>query len=86
MLQALSMLRRGRPIRSIHTTKLAIRATFSLLPASCYRIGALLFIRFSLNESEHAEVRAAVEARNERRADQQTHSGLSSAGMPAESE
>ena len=45
-------------------TRVAIRATFSLLPAICYLVGALLFMRFSLNEREHAEIRSAVEARN----------------------
>ena len=43
--------------------KFAIRALFSLLPASCYLIGALLFARFAFNEREHAEVRAALEER-----------------------
>ena len=51
-------------VEQTETTKFAIRATFSLLPATCYLIGALLFIRFGLNEREHAEVRAVVEARN----------------------
>ncbi len=43
--------------------KLAIRALFSLLPASCYLVGTLLFARFAFNEREHAEVRAELEAR-----------------------
>ena len=45
-------------------TRVAIRATFSLLPAICYLVGALLFMRFSMNEQEHAEIRSAIEARN----------------------
>ena len=43
--------------------KIAIRVTFSLLPASTYLIGMLLFARFSFNEREHAEVRAVLDAR-----------------------
>ena len=44
--------------------KMSIRALFSLLPASCYFIGAILFARFSFNESEHAAVRSELEARS----------------------
>ncbi len=44
--------------------KLAIRALFGLLPASCYLIGALLFARFSFNESEHARVRRILDERS----------------------
>ncbi len=43
--------------------KLAIQAIFSLLPASCFVIGILLFSRFSFNEKEHSEVRLALDAR-----------------------
>lgn len=44
-------------------TQFAIRAIFGLLPASCYIVGTLLFMRFSFNESEHREVRRELEAR-----------------------
>lgn len=43
--------------------KLAIKLLFSLLPATCYLIGAVLFTRFAFNEREHATVRAALAAR-----------------------
>jgi len=43
--------------------KFAIRALFSLLPAFCYVVGALLFARFAFNEPEHAAVRAALAER-----------------------
>ncbi|TNF89272.1 MAG: MFS transporter [Gammaproteobacteria bacterium] len=45
------------------TTVDAIRATFGLLPATCYLIGGLLFARFSFNEAEHAAARATIESR-----------------------
>lgn len=40
-----------------------IRVLFSLLPASGYLIGALVFMRFSFNESEHDAVRAVLDER-----------------------
>ena len=50
-------------VQQTEQTQFAIRALFGLLPAAGYVIGALLFFRFSLNESEHAEIRHAIEAR-----------------------
>tara|TARA_R110002072_G_scaffold13418_13_gene56327 strand:- start:246 stop:1676 length:1431 start_codon:yes stop_codon:yes gene_type:complete len=44
-------------------TQFALRALFSLLPATCYFIGATLFIKFALNEAEHARVRKVIDAR-----------------------
>jgi len=41
----------------------AIRAIFGLLPAGCYLIGGLLFLRFSFNEPEHRAARAALDRR-----------------------
>lgn len=41
----------------------AIRALYSLFPLVCYVLGALLFLRFSFNESEYAEVRRAIDSR-----------------------
>lgn len=43
--------------------KFALRALFSLLPFSCYLIGALLFLRFQFNEAEHSEVRRVLDKR-----------------------
>jgi GPH family glycoside/pentoside/hexuronide:cation symporter len=41
----------------------AIKVLFSVLPASCYLIGSVLFARFAFNEREHAQVRSALAAR-----------------------
>ncbi len=45
-------------------TQMAIRAIFGLLPAGCYVVGTLLFMRFSFNEAEHAEVRKVLAERS----------------------
>jgi GPH family glycoside/pentoside/hexuronide:cation symporter len=45
-------------------TQYAILALFTLLPGSCYVIGALIFSRFSFNEAEHEVVRKALAARS----------------------
>ncbi|MEE8043324.1 MAG: MFS transporter [Pseudomonadales bacterium] len=50
-------------------TQMAIRIMFGLLPASCYVVGTLLFMRFSFNEAEHAEVREVLAARASAAAD-----------------
>jgi GPH family glycoside/pentoside/hexuronide:cation symporter len=41
----------------------AIRAIFGLLPAACYLLGGLMFLRFSFNEGEHRAARAALDRR-----------------------
>ncbi|NBQ11809.1 MAG: MFS transporter [Gammaproteobacteria bacterium] len=43
--------------------QLTIRSLYALFPLSCYCIGALLFMRFSLNEEAHAVVKAALAER-----------------------
>lgn len=50
-------------VEQTEQAKFAIRAMFGLLPAAGYVIGALLFLRFSLNEAEHAEIRQSIAAR-----------------------
>ncbi|MEX1236859.1 MAG: MFS transporter, partial [Pseudomonadales bacterium] len=45
------------------TVQFAMRATFALLPAGCYIIGALLFLRFNFNEAEHTKIRDALARR-----------------------
>jgi GPH family glycoside/pentoside/hexuronide:cation symporter len=50
-------------VEQTEEAKLAIRGLFSLLPASCYIIGSILFARFAFNEREHAAVRIALDAR-----------------------
>lgn len=41
----------------------AIKALYALFPLSCYLIGAVMFVRFSLGEKEHEEIRSQLEAR-----------------------
>jgi GPH family glycoside/pentoside/hexuronide:cation symporter len=45
-------------------TKTAMLALIGLVPGTSYAIGCLLFLRFRLNEAEHAEIRAHLDARN----------------------
>ena len=42
----------------------AIRAIFGLLPAACYLLGGLLFMRFAFNEAEHRAARAIIDRRS----------------------
>jgi GPH family glycoside/pentoside/hexuronide:cation symporter len=44
----------------------AIKALFGLFPASCYLLGGLLFLGFTLNEQEHGAVQEALRARQNR--------------------
>jgi GPH family glycoside/pentoside/hexuronide:cation symporter len=41
----------------------AIKGLFGLFPAVCYLTGGLLFLRFGLNEREHAAIRARLDER-----------------------
>ncbi|MCZ6781967.1 MAG: MFS transporter [Proteobacteria bacterium] len=45
------------------STLTAMVALIGILPGACYLIGTLLFLRFRLNEKEHAEVMAVLKAR-----------------------
>lgn len=45
-------------------TQYYILGLFTLLPGSCYVIGALIFMRFSLNEKEHGDLRRILDERN----------------------
>ncbi|TDJ36812.1 MAG: MFS transporter [Gammaproteobacteria bacterium] len=47
-------------VEQTEAAKLTMRALFGLLPAACYVIGAILFLRFRFNEAEHAEIRRAI--------------------------
>jgi len=49
------------------SAKFAIRALYALFPMACYGIGALVFMRFSLDEEEHGRIRAALDARRAER-------------------
>jgi GPH family glycoside/pentoside/hexuronide:cation symporter len=51
-------------VEQTDATKFAMRAITGFAPAICYLIGTVLFLRFSFNEAEHAEVRRALDARN----------------------
>lgn len=46
------------------STLFALRALYALFPMGCYMIGALIFSRFSLDEAEHARIRAELDRRN----------------------
>jgi GPH family glycoside/pentoside/hexuronide:cation symporter len=52
-------------VEQTEEAKLAMRAVFGLLPAACYVIGALLFLRFKFNEREHAEIRRVIANRTQ---------------------
>lgn len=45
------------------TARYVLRVLFSFLPAAGYIIGAILFVRFSFNEAEHATVRQELQHR-----------------------
>ena len=47
-------------VEQTETAQLVMRAVFGLLPAACYVIGAVLFLRFRFNETEHSEIRRAL--------------------------
>jgi Na+/melibiose symporter-like transporter len=44
-------------------TKWTILLLYGALPAAAYAVGAYLLSRFTLNETEHAAVRAELDAR-----------------------
>jgi GPH family glycoside/pentoside/hexuronide:cation symporter len=48
------------------TAKLAMLTLYSLMPLACCLIGALLLRRFTLDETAHGEIRAALDKRNGR--------------------
>ena len=52
-------------VEQTETAKLAIRSLFALFPMVSLWCGALLLSRFALNREEHAEVRAALDARRD---------------------
>jgi GPH family glycoside/pentoside/hexuronide:cation symporter len=45
------------------STLFALRVLFGIFPGASFVIGTLLFLRFGLNEREHAEIRAALDGR-----------------------
>jgi GPH family glycoside/pentoside/hexuronide:cation symporter len=63
-------------VEQTEEVKLVIRVLFSLVPASCYLIGTVLFARFAFNEKEHAQVRLALD----QRARDKTESGRGESG------
>jgi len=52
-------------VEQTETAKLAIKSLFALFPLISLWSGALLLSRFALNREEHAEIRAAIDARRE---------------------
>jgi GPH family glycoside/pentoside/hexuronide:cation symporter len=53
-------------VEQTETAKLALRTLYAIFPLVCYVLGTLLFLRFSLGEKEHAEIRFALDERNGR--------------------
>jgi GPH family glycoside/pentoside/hexuronide:cation symporter len=51
-------------VEQTETVKLALLSLYALYPLVCYLTGSLIFTRFSLNEAEHAEIRAALDQRS----------------------
>jgi GPH family glycoside/pentoside/hexuronide:cation symporter len=43
------------------TTRLGMRVLFSFVPGACYLLGTLAFLRFRLDEAEHAAIRRELE-------------------------
>ena len=50
-------------VEQTEASQLAIRTLYALFPLTCYLIGAVLFLRFSLGEKEHLQIREELEAR-----------------------
>ncbi len=61
---ALSLANFEPNVEQTDEVKLVIRVLFSIVPATCYLIGAILFARFTFNEKEHAEVRRLLDERS----------------------
>ena len=57
-------------VEQTDSVKLAIRSLYAIFPLVCYLIGTGLFLRFSLGEQEHREMRLALNARSAIRAKQ----------------
>jgi GPH family glycoside/pentoside/hexuronide:cation symporter len=51
-------------VEQTQVTKWTILGLYGAVPAACFAVGAFLLLRFQLNEREHAEVRARLEARS----------------------
>ena len=50
-------------VEQTEVAQLAIRSLYALFPLACYLIGAILFLRFSLDEEAHGKIRSELEAR-----------------------
>jgi Na+/melibiose symporter-like transporter len=61
---ALSLANFEPNVEQTDEVKLVIRVLFSIVPATCYLIGAIFFAGFAFNEKEHAEVRRLLDARD----------------------
>ena len=45
------------------TVQVSIVTLYGIFPLVCYSIGAFLFRKFELDETEHAKIRAVLDAR-----------------------
>ena len=60
-------------VEQSEAAKLGMRTLFGLFPGACYAIGTLAFLRFGLNQREHAAIRVELDRRDaERRAGSET--------------
>jgi GPH family glycoside/pentoside/hexuronide:cation symporter len=53
-------------VEQTETVKFWLKTMYAIYPLVCYLAGAALFTRFSLNEEEHAMIRAELDARRRR--------------------
>jgi len=50
-------------VEQTEAAKLALRILYAIFPLICYGAGALIFLRFGLNQHEYDEIRAALDGR-----------------------
>jgi GPH family glycoside/pentoside/hexuronide:cation symporter len=50
-------------VEQSETTKLGMRILFAVVPAACYAVGTLCFLRFRLDEAAHLAIRRELDAR-----------------------
>jgi len=56
-------------VEQTETVKLALKTLYALYPLLCYSAGAILLMRFSLDEGEHRKIRTELDRRARTRAD-----------------
>jgi GPH family glycoside/pentoside/hexuronide:cation symporter len=51
-------------VEQSESTKLGMRILFGIIPAACYAVGTLCFLRFRLDEAAHLAIRRELDARS----------------------